>query len=231
MVIRNGYLKTKRENPGHCLVAFQYKGLLITGTWILFHSFNTMKILFQSQRRRLILLLSISLLVFQGCASVPERSDPPLQTVPHVDLERYLGKWHEIARYPHSFQEGCFGSTAEYSMNEDGSIKVVNRCIKGHPTEGEPIEAIGEAVVEDAGTNAKLKVSFFWPFQGDYWIIGLGKNYEYAIVSEPHRQYLWILSRTPVMQQSVLESLKTRLKDSGFDLTYLMETQITAQSK
>ena len=145
-------------------------------------------------------LLIVSFLV-SGCSSIPKNASPELQVVPYVDIERYLGKWYEIALYPNWFEKGCFRSTAFYEKLENGQIKVTNQC-RMHGTDGELNEAIGNADIADNKTNAKLKVQFFWPFKGDYWIIDLDKDYQYAIVSEPGRQYLWILSRTPNMDDS-----------------------------
>jgi apolipoprotein D and lipocalin family protein len=139
-------------------------------------------------------------------------------------VERYLGKWYEIARYPHSFQEGCFGSTAFYEkMPKGNGIRVINQCRKGGP-DGELIEAIGKATIADNNTNAKLKVQFFWPFKGNYWIIDLDRDYQVAVVSEPNRQYLWILSRSPKMAPQNVEMLKEKIQGKGFDLGYLMIT-------
>src|SRR3712207_799961 len=97
---------------------------------------------------------------------------PPLRTVESVDLKRYLGKWYEIASYPTRFQKGCHGTTAEYSLKDDGQLKVVNRCFKGSLTGKESV-ATGRARIKDPKTNAKLEVTFFWPFWGDYWVIDL----------------------------------------------------------
>ncbi len=167
------------------------------------------------------LLLIISMV--GGCSSVPRKTSPELQVVSHVDLERYLGKWYEIARYPHSFEEGCFGTTAFYEQMEEGSIKVTNQCRQGGP-EGKWKEAVGHASVADNRTNAKLKVQFFWPFTGNYWIIDLDEDYRHAIVSEPNRQYLWILSRPPQMAPQTFERLKEKIREKGFDLSYLIKT-------
>ena len=158
-----------------------------------------------------------------GCASVPKNASPELQVVPYVDIERYLGKWYEIALYPNWFEKGCFRSTAFYEKLKDGQIKVTNQC-RMHSPEGKLNEAIGYAKIADNKTNAKLKVQFFWPFKGDYWIIDLDKNYQYAIISEPDRQYLWILSRFPNMDTQTLETLKKKIRSKGFDLTYLKQT-------
>ena len=158
-----------------------------------------------------------------GCASVPKKTSPELKVVSYVDIERYMGKWYEIALYPNWFEKGCFRSTAFYEQLKNGQIKVTNQCRMNGPN-GELNEAIGIATIANSKTNAKLKVQFFWPFKGDYWIIDLDRDYQYAIVSEPNRQYLWILSRSPNMDIQTLETLKARIRGNGFDLTYLQKT-------
>jgi apolipoprotein D and lipocalin family protein len=134
-----------------------------------------------------------------------------------------MGKWYEIARYPHRFQEGCVGTTATYSLRDDNNVEVLNQCYK-EKLGGERKEAKGKAWVVDPGTNAKLKVSFFWPFSGHYWIIDLGENYEYAVVGHPGRKYLWILSRTPEMDGQVYNSIRERLKAQSYDTEKLIRT-------
>lgn len=172
---------------------------------------------------------SISIAVFfvglglVSCAKVPAQLEPPLTVVSHVDKQKYLGKWYEIARYPHSFEENCYAVTANYTLKEDGSIEVINKCHEGS-VDGKIREAVGTAHIADSQTNAKLRVTFFWPFYGDYWIINLDENYQYAIVSEPKRQYLWILSRTPTMDASLYEQLTAKLKNNGYDLSFLTKT-------
>jgi len=161
---------------------------------------------------------------FGGCASVPKNSSPELKVVPYVDLDRYLGKWYEIALYPNWFEEGCFRSTAFYEKLEDQKIKVTNQC-RMHGPNGKLNEAVGIATIADSKTNAKLKVQFFWPFKGDYWIIDLDQDYRFAIVSEPDRQYLWILSRSPKIDDQTLKTLKEKISKKGFDLTYLKKTR------
>ena len=154
--------------------------------------------------------------LFGACAAAGANMAQNEQTVSSVDLNKYLGKWHEIARYPNSFQKTCFKSTATYSLRDDGDIKVVNACRKDRPDGGEKtIE--GKAWVVDKATNAKLRVRFFWPFWGSYWIIDLGKDYEYAVVGNPDRDYCWILSRTPTMDDKVFEGIAERLKTKGYD--------------
>ena len=139
---------------------------------------------------------------------------PPLQTVAHVDLTRYLGLWYEIGRYPNSFQKSCLDSTALYTARPDGEIDVLNSC--RDEQDGRLREAKGRAWVVDNTSNARLKVTFFWPFRGDYWIIDLGKEYEYAVVGTPNRKYLWILSRTPEMHPEVLAKILENVEKQCF---------------
>ncbi len=140
---------------------------------------------------------------------------PMLMTVEQVDLNRYLGQWYEIARYPNGFQKNCLESSAYYSLRDDGDIEVVNRC--KDTRDGTLRQAKGHAWVVDSSSNAKLKVSFFWPFRGDYWIIELGREYEYAVVGTPNRKYFWILSRTRSMDDSLYQAILERARQQGFD--------------
>lgn len=148
---------------------------------------------------------------------------PPLQTVAKVELSRYTGTWFEIASYPQKFQEGCTGTTATYTLREDGDIGVLNRCRKGS-LDGEEDSAEGRVRVVDASTNAKLEVTFFWPFWGDYWIVDLGENYEYAVVGNPGRDYLWILSRAPTLDDAHYQGILERLQAKGYPLDRLQKT-------
>ena len=140
---------------------------------------------------------------------------PPLQTVQQVDLKRYLGQWYEIARYPNRFQKGCLESSASYALRDDGDIEVLNRCKDSE--DGRQRQAKGHAWVVDSVSNAKLKVSFFWPFRGDYWIIELGREYEYAVIGTPNRKYFWILSRARTMDDTLYAAILQRAKQQGFD--------------
>jgi apolipoprotein D and lipocalin family protein len=140
----------------------------------------------------------------------------PLTTVSAVDLDQYLGTWYEIASYPAWFQKGCTGSTAIYSLLPDGRIKVVNKCFK-KSLDGPQKTSTGKAEVVDETTNAKLKVWFFWPFKGDYWIIDLDPDYRWAVVGVPSRKYLWILSRTPTLDDTVYRGIISRIADQGYD--------------
>jgi apolipoprotein D and lipocalin family protein len=169
---------------------------------------------------RPLLALLLSLL---PVASAAAAGAPPLRTVPHVDLARYAGTWYEIASYPQRFQKGCTGTVATYTIRPDGTVEVVNRCARDS-LDGRVTVARGRARVVDPESNAKLKVSFFWPFWGDYWIVDLGPDYEYAVVGHPGRRYLWILGRAPTMAPGVYEGILERLRAQGYDTTRLVRT-------
>ncbi len=143
-----------------------------------------------------------------------------LETVANVDIEKYMGKWYEIAAFPQSFQKGCSCTTAEYSVNKNGSVKVVNSC----NVSGERKVTTGKAFIKDKKTNAKLAVQFFWPFRGKYWIIELADDYSYSVVGHPNRKYLWILSRTPQMDQDTYDTLVRKIASKGFDTSKLVTT-------
>jgi len=143
------------------------------------------------------------------------------QTVKSVELKKYVGLWYEVSKIPNRFQKQCVkGTTAEYVINEDGEIDVLNSCID---EDGELDKAKGLARVVDKNTNAKLEVSFvsifgYHLFWGDYWILGLGDNYEYAVIGTPSRKYGWILSRTPVLDKEKLDKAYLTFKNSGYDI-------------
>ena len=147
----------------------------------------------------------------------------PLQTVKQVDLNRYLGKWFEIASFPQFFQKGCNCTTAEYSLSDKGFVIVENKCNKDS-IYGKESYIKGKAFVVKNSGNAKLKVQFFWPFKAKYWIIDLADNYSYAVVGHPNRKYLWILSRTPHMDDIIYQQIIKRLKEKGFDIAKLQKT-------
>lgn len=165
-------------------------------------------------------LISISMMIsFASCNSYA-----PLQTVAEVDLKRYAGKWYEIASFPQRFQKNCFCTTAEYSISDKGYIEVFNQCNKDS-VNGRISSIKGKAFVEEGSNNAKLKVQFFWPFKGKYWIIDLAPDYSYAVVGHPNRKYLWILSRTPQMDSAIYLGILERVKANGFDISKLVRTQ------
>ncbi len=165
----------------------------------------------------------ILLVLFIGAAALTAKETPPLETVPRVDLQRYMGKWYEIASFPQRFQKGCHCSMAEYAMTDKGYVSVLNSCRKDSPG-GKLSRARGKAFIVEGGGNAKLKVQFFWPFRGDYWIIDLAADYSYAVVGDPSRKYLWILSRRPRMDEALYNEIVDRCAQKGFDVSRLRKT-------
>ena len=151
-------------------------------------------------------------------------SKVPLDVVPSVDLTRYAGKWYEIARLPNRFQRDCASDTsATYTLRADGKITVLNECRKA---DGRQKSAKGTARVADSkGPNTKLKVTFFWPFSGNYWIIDLDPAYRWAVVGEPGRDYLWILAREPQLDTELYQQIVERAKQRGFDTGKLLKTR------
>lgn len=173
---------------------------------------------------KICLVLLLLFLGLYGCSPSVRQVPPPLDVVSSVDLKRYMGTWYEIAHYPTSFQKGCMATKATYALLDDGRVDVLNECKRGTP-DAEPSRAKGKAKVVDGETNAKLKVTFFWPFYGDYWIIDLGEDYGYAVVGHPSRKYLWILSRAPRMDEALYGRILERLKnEKGYDITKLVRT-------
>ncbi len=173
--------------------------------------------------KRILLLCTVLVAAAATAFASPVVSDLP--TVAHVDLQRYLGRWYEIARYPNRFERQCDRDvTATYSMRPDGRINVLNACVKA---DGTPYNATGWAKVVDTATNAKLKVTFFWPFFGNYWVLELGQNYDYAVIGEPSRGYLWILSRSPQMSPEQYASIISRLAARGYDAGKLLRVKQT----
>lgn len=158
-------------------------------------------------------------LALAACAGGADLPPPPVAK--DVDLEESLGTWYEIARFEGMpFQEGCTGTTADYALREDGRIDVVNRCIR----DGELDVAEGVARRADPeGSPAKLEVSFFWPFYGDYWILAVDEE-RYAVVGSPSRERLWILAREPSLAESTYERLVVLAASRGFDVRRLQRT-------
>ena len=165
-----------------------------------------------------LLLTSLAGLTLAACSAPRDRlaGDTPPPTADSVDLDRYLGTWFEIARADHGFERGCHGVSAYYEYREDGAIRVINRCWEGS-LDGELDVAEGVARLEDRMATARLKVSFFGPFYGDYWILDIADDYSWSVVSEPAGRYLWILSREPQMDEAVLAERLEFLHDLGFD--------------
>ncbi len=170
-----------------------------------------------------VLVLSVMFAVAPVSAESKESKEATVQVVPAVDLTRYVGKWYEIARLPAWFQRDCTGdTTATYTLRPDGKITVLNECRKA---DGRMKSAKGVAkLASKEGPNSKLKVTFFWPFYGDYWILDLDPEYRWAVVGEPNRKYLWILSRTPELDREVYEQLVERAAKQGYDVSRLIVT-------
>ena len=179
-------------------------------------------------REMLASLIVIGVIITTALAGMaPVAGKKELEVVRAVDLARYAGRWYEIARLPNRFEKKCVDSvTATYTLRSDGKVDVVNRCRKAN---GEYTTAKGTAKVVDKRTNAKLKVTFFWPFYGDYWILDLGSNYEYAVVGSPNRDYLWILSRTPQFDEQLYQSLLAKMTSRGFETERMIRTSQPAE--
>lgn len=168
---------------------------------------------------RILLLISfISIFIF-NCGG----NYAPLETVEYVDIQKYLGKWYEIALLPNRFEEGCHCTTAEYSLIDSETLRVTNTCNEDS-ADGEIDQVNGKAFVVEGSNNAKLKVQFFWPFKGDYWILELDDDYQYALVGSPSREYLWILSRTPSLDERIIQQLKEAATQKGFDTSKMIYT-------
>lgn len=142
-------------------------------------------------------------------------------TITSFNLDRYLGKWYEIARYDHAFERGLVGATAEYTLRDDGKIKVLN---SGHlnSLDGPYKESTGKAKVNKNGKPGQLRVSFFGPFYSDYYILDLASDYSYSVVGSSSPKYLWILSRTPQLAPEVRSKIVKNLQKRGYDTTKLI---------
>lgn len=161
-----------------------------------------------------ILILYSTLLSFFGSVSA---NQIPVQTVPHVDIKRYMGRWYEIASYPKWFEKGLTGVSAFYTLKGD-RVDVLNSGYKN----GKLQDAHGIARVVEGSGGAKLKVSFFRPFYGKYWIVDLAEDYSWVVVSNPNRSTLWIMSRTKTMDAKLYQTILEKLKTNGFDTSKLV---------
>lgn len=174
----------------------------------------------------LLLALASTLTAQATSNTVDPATLPPLQTIPTLDVARYQGTWYEIAKYPNSFQKKCVRNTrADYQPQPNGTLQVLNRCVTA---DGQTIEALGEARQVGPADSPKLEVRFapawlsFLPLVwGDYWVIDLDPQYQLVAVSEPKREYLWVLSRTPQVDATAYQALLKRLAQRGFDLERL----------
>ena len=170
--------------------------------------------------------LGVAIVGLAGCSTLLSRHPVGNHSVPQpnkaVDLQKYLGRWYEIARYEQGFQKGCEGVTADYSLRPDGSLVVLNRCRKPG---GKLSEARGRAKVVDGTANAKLKVSFFGPFYGDYWVLDHADDYSWSIVGEGSGRYLWILHRKASPGEAEVRGLIDRAASLGYDTSMLRRTE------
>ncbi len=167
---------------------------------------------------RIIGVLWLILIIF-GCEQSRD-----LPTVAEVDLNRYQGRWYEIATFPIRPQRYCIGTYAEYKLNKNGYIEVYNHCIDS--TDNSVKDISGKAFVETAGDNSRLLVQFFWPFKAPYQIIALDTvDYQYVLVGSPNRKYLWILSRHPQLAAITYAVLVDRAKMLGFPVEKLVLTK------
>ena len=173
-----------------------------------------------------------AVLVGLGMATMAYAQTKPLQTVERVELDKYLGVWYEVVRKPLYFQNKCDRDvTATYTLNENGNVVVDNRC---YTKEGKLTQSIGEAFIQNAPFNSKLKVSFLpeairWlPFgRGDYWVLKLDENYQTVLVGEPRRKYMWVLSRSQQPDQAVVNEYLEYAKSLGYDLGDVIHTKQT----
>lgn len=161
----------------------------------------------------------LAALLLAGCVAAPDATTP--QPVPAVDVQRYLGTWHEVARLPMWAQDSrsvsCEDTTATYTLRPDGRIGVVNRCLNALDNDA-PRQAEGLAYAVEGSGNARLRVSFFRPFYGNYWVIGLDPDYRWAVVGEPSRHWLWVLSRTPSLPEAEFRRALGIARANGYDL-------------
>jgi lipocalin len=147
------------------------------------------------------------------------------QTVKQLEIEKFLGQWYEIARFPHSFEKNLVGVTANYSINNDGKIKVINQGYKDS-LHGKIKTAVGKAKIPNPELPGNLKVSFFWIFYSDYLVMELDSiDYQWAVIGSSSPDYLWILSRTPQMDEDIYQNLIQKIKKRGYDLSKIIRVE------
>ncbi|MFN8670522.1 MAG: lipocalin family protein [Candidatus Sericytochromatia bacterium] len=173
---------------------------------------------------KIIILLLITFSFFITSCEEKKINLVPLETVSNVDVKKYMGKWYEIANIPFEQQKDCVATSATYTLRDDGKVDVFNECrektLNGNLKN---IKAIARIV--DTKTNAKLKVNFFFIIEGDYWVIDLDENYNYAVVGEPSRKFSWILSRTPSLDENTYKKIINKLEKNGYDTSKFVKTK------
>jgi apolipoprotein D and lipocalin family protein len=156
--------------------------------------------------------------VFVGAAGAAPKAARPLDTVGALDVQRYLGRWYEIARFQHGFEKSIVGATADYSLNGDGTVAVVNSGFK-KSLDGKYTAVKAVARVPDPAEPGKLKVKFFGLFEADYLVFGLdGEDYSWALVGDNKREFLWFLARTPEIDEGLFERMKSMAESQGYNL-------------
>ncbi|MCB9738521.1 MAG: lipocalin family protein [Deltaproteobacteria bacterium] len=161
--------------------------------------------------------------VLVGCSQpVYRTTTEPLVPVPTLELQRYAGRWYEIARLPNSFEDAeCLTVTADYTLRADKTVEVVNTCVLADDVD----RSVGTARVPDPKAPAKLEVSFFRPFYGDYWVIALDTDYRWALVAEPQGKYLWLLARTPKLESAMEAEVMRRIEAAGYPVSALIRPE------
>ncbi len=174
---------------------------------------------------QLMLVMCCSLIALSCSGTKNQETMIDKTVVKELDLQKYLGTWYELARYNHRFERGLTGVTANYSIREDGKIKVLNAGYKKN-LDGKFSEATGKAFLPDPELEpGKLKVSFFWNFYGDYFVLELDENYQWAIIGSSSDDYLWILSRTPQPELELYNALIEKVKLRGYDVSELIKVE------
>lgn len=175
---------------------------------------------------RVILCIALALAMAWPAACPADAS--PVGSVGQLDLNRYAGKWFEIGAFPMYFQRHCIGdTTAEYTLRPDGEISVLNRCRTANGFD----LASGRAWAPDPTRTAELKVSFFWPVRSNYWVIALDPEYRWAVVGNPNRKYLWLLSRTPKMREADIAQALAVARSQGYDMSQFRMTRQTSEEQ
>lgn len=167
-------------------------------------------------------LLLIFVLIFSFCGIQSQSKMIDKSTVKELDINRYMGTWYEIARFPHSFEKNLVGVTATYSLRDNGKIKVVNEGYK-KTLDGKRSRAEGKAKIPNKKEPGKLKVAFFWNFYGDYYVLELDKDYRWAMIGSSSDKYFWILSRTPQMDTDTYNMLLENARKRGYKLEKLIK--------
>lgn len=174
------------------------------------------KVFCRNNKKFLLMLFSV---LFFSCSNIQSQMINK-STVRNLELKRYLGTWYEIARFQHKFEKDLVGVTATYNLLDNGKIEVINKGYK-YNLDGEKSVAIGKAKIPDFAEPGKFKVSFFWIFYADYNVLELDTNYKWALIGSSSSKYLWILSRTPKLDNNVYEFILSKAKERGYDLSQL----------